>query len=67
MSEWRDGYFHVDKWLRAEARLEGAIEAHRTMKRGKGDRHDETLWTLTNEVIAELEAAITAAKEGTNG
>ena len=55
MSEWMEGYKHVDRWLRLAGRLEGVIEAHRIMKNGEGDDYDRILWKMAEQVSWEAE------------
>jgi hypothetical protein len=53
MSEWMDGYAHVERWLKLAARLEGLIDAHKILKGGDGDEFDRLLWSMAGEMIAE--------------
>lgn len=46
MSEWMDGYRHVDRWLMFAGKLEGLIDAHKYFKGDDGDEFDKTLWRL---------------------
>ena len=57
MSEWMDGYKHVERWLRLAGRLEGLINAHEILKGGKGDEFDEYLWRVAADVVKEANDA----------
>jgi hypothetical protein len=57
MSEWMDGYRHVNRWLTLAAKLEGLIEAHQILKGDQADEHDELLYRLAAEVSKEADDA----------
>jgi hypothetical protein len=57
MSEWMDGYRHVNRWLTFAAKLEGLIEAHQILKGDDADVHDELLYRLAAEAAKEAEDA----------
>jgi hypothetical protein len=57
MSEWLDGYRHVNRWLTFAAKLEGLIEAHKILKGDDADEHDELLWRLAEEASKEADDA----------
>jgi hypothetical protein len=57
MSEWMDGYRHVNRWLTLAAKLEGLIEAHQILKGDQADVHDELLYRLAAEVSKEADDA----------
>jgi hypothetical protein len=57
MSEWMDGYRHVNRWLTFAAKLEGLIEAHQMLKGDDGDDYDKLLWRLAGEASKEVEDA----------
>ncbi|HEY7823343.1 MAG TPA: hypothetical protein VIG24_10935 [Acidimicrobiia bacterium] len=51
MSDWK-----VDeKWLKAAARFEGVIAAHRILKGDDGDDADQILWQIADEIKAEVD------------
>jgi hypothetical protein len=45
------------RWLKAAARFEGSIEAHRILKGGQGDEHDLLLWKMFDDIRAEADDA----------
>ena len=57
MSDWMDGYKHVERWLNLAAGLEGLIEAHKILKGDDGDETDELLWRLAAEKVKEADNA----------